>query len=108
MSSKDQKEKKKEEKKGDLGALEEDDDFEEFPAEGTDSLKSFKLHVNQRMSQNKRAPPLINLLYCKRDLKFIKMLWSTRCFKKSLFLCFRLEREGRNTRRRANLGRRLG
>lgn len=35
MSSKEQKEKKKDEKKSlDLGALEEDDDFEEFPAEG--------------------------------------------------------------------------
>lgn len=36
MSAKDQKEKKKEDEKKslDLGALEEDDDFEEFPAEG--------------------------------------------------------------------------
>jgi len=40
MSSKDKKdpkenvEKKKDEKKTDLGSLEEDDDFEEFPMEG--------------------------------------------------------------------------
>ena len=47
MSSKDKKdqkdniEKKKDEKKTDLGSLEEDDDFEEFPMEGLLEVFSF-------------------------------------------------------------------
>ena len=49
MSGKEKLESNSQSKKADLGLLEEDDDFEEFPAEGERIYRRFSMHISGRM-----------------------------------------------------------